>query len=88
MTAYFHTLSTSLHINHIPAFNELLCQLLTAFIHKLQNKYDIKEVCPRNSCGYLLVLQVSESFLYQIYCSVISTVDRAMQGHKKQILNC
>jgi hypothetical protein len=44
--AYFHTLSKSLLINHIPAFKEMLCQLLTAFIHKLQNKYDIKKVCP------------------------------------------
>ena len=88
MTAYFHTLSKSLLINHIPAFKEMLCQLLTAFVHKLQNKYKIKEVCPWNSCGYLLVLQVSESFLYQIYCSVIYTVERAMQRNKKQILNC
>lgn len=87
MTAYFHILYKSLLINHFPAFKEMLCQLLTAFVHKLQNKYDIKEVCPWNSC-HLLVLQVSESLLYQVYCSVIYTVEMEMQRHKKQILNC
>jgi len=80
MTAYFHTLSKSLFINHI-TFKEMLCQLLTAFLHKPQNKYEIKLVFPWNSCGHLLVLHVSESFLYEIYCSVIYTVERAMQRH-------
>jgi len=88
MTAYFHTLSKSLLINHIPAFKEMSCQLLTAFVHKPQNKYEIKEVCPWKSRGHLLVLQVSESLLYRIYYSVIYTVERVMQRHKKQISNC